>query len=147
MDVKKNLYELLLENANNKDPKIRKLCEKIENKLDEDDKSIDEATLKSWAEQLESLLPKRKKPSTPPSAASSKKTEGSEIRKRRKNSEDVQAGDEEEEPEKKIVGRRKTAVGVCLDLFWYTVLTLFSIFLVIRIIVVSLQFSGFLKSK
>ncbi|VDL18838.1 unnamed protein product [Hymenolepis diminuta] len=92
MDLKKTLYQLLLENANSKDAKVRKLCEKIENKLDDDEKQIDEKVMKSWIEKLESLVPDKKAEQTETTSISNG-TE-TEVRKRPEKSENERLSEE-----------------------------------------------------
>ncbi|KAM3175924.1 hypothetical protein ACTXT7_007525 [Hymenolepis weldensis] len=110
MDLKKTLYQLLLENANSKDAKVRKLCEKIENQLDDDEKQIDEKVMKSWIEQLESLVPNKK--DFPTRLAGQTKTASisngteTEVRKRHEKSENEWLS--EEKPHDEIVRRPKS---------------------------------------
>nr|CDS34638.1 expressed protein [Hymenolepis microstoma]CUU97928.1 hypothetical transcript [Hymenolepis microstoma]CUU97929.1 hypothetical transcript [Hymenolepis microstoma]CUU98774.1 hypothetical transcript [Hymenolepis microstoma] len=148
MDARNMLYRLLLENANNNDITVRKLCEKIENKLDDgDDMGIDEKVLKSWIKELESLVQNntssltRSTEQTKITAASD--GTGTELRKRHEKSENKELS--EDLPHNEVAEKPKSVFTMCMNAIYVIFLTVFCLFLLLRLTVVSLQFAGFIK--
>ncbi|VDO00474.1 unnamed protein product [Rodentolepis nana] len=149
MDTRNTLYRLLLENANNTDVRVRKFCEKIENELDDGDvydTQFDEKLVKSWINELESLVQNKESPTRlaeqKKTTTASDRTE-TEVRKRHKKP--ANKGLSEDKQHDEVERKPKSVVTKCMNAVYFIFLTFFCLILLLRLSMASLQFAGFIK--